>query len=734
MIRKALFTGIFILFGFIQTFAQPNSSRPIPKYQVPINRQLFHDNIDVQQKYLLGSDGKSDSLFKIEDHRDLSFMVTDAITRQVDWLQYQIEANTKTDSRVKSAYLVGLRDILIQMRTGWRKKQIQPSHFGQIIALYKRLMEANDAGEPLTPFLQHFPYDIVSTATIPRIFEENTDYKNVADILLLKFSEQYPEKTFGYLTNFAHLPHADSLIKTLGKQYPEQLYTFAQAPNKLGNMIRNIKDDEFVKTVVSLSQMKSGQVYFPFLDNLVSGKTTIAQIDAAKEDRLKYYRLLVKTQMDYSRRAINGDTAVGFRSLTTWLEKKAKDEFVNEINALHEEKDAVRFACLQPLTAEELYYLAVLSDGLIYTSSYTNGVFPLMMKKANNRGDSLLLSLSFDHYRKFISQAASYNKLKEFFASFRNQEDSKNLMTTFVSSLEQSKGLEDGVDVADSYASVYETLPELARQMLADIKKNYDRNVRNQNQRGVAIYNILYKLFLSANPANNIDLSKELKIPPVYTVSFKSLTNEKGEIITQMFFYGDDDGKIDFDIFVRMFTGGNWTVDQSNKYWVVAKTVKGVPVYIYANRPLPNEKDEDYVAQTALENYMIEKNLQPTITFHRGHSYHAPTSISYMAPTSKIVFMGSCGGYNLIDSILKKSSDAHIISSKQVGKRDINRPFFSLLTEKLRNGQDINWIPFWKEFRAAANISGLEDYIPPYKNLGALFIKAYKKETGGEEL
>lgn len=226
-------------------------------------------------------------------------------------------------------------------------------------------------------------------------------------------------------------------------------------------------------------------------------------------------------------------------------------------------------------------------------------------------------------------------------------------MTTFVSGLEQSKGLEDGVDVADSYASVYETLPELARQMLADIKKNYDRNVRNQNQRGVAIYNILYKLFLSANPANNIDLSKELKIPPVYTVSFKSLANEKGEIITQMFFYGDDDGKIDFDIFVRMFTGGNWTVDQSNKYWVVAKTVKGVPVYIYANRPLPNEKDEDYVAQTALENYMIEKNLQPTITFHRGHSYHAPTSISYMAPTSKIVFMGSCGGYNLIDSILK---------------------------------------------------------------------------------
>jgi hypothetical protein len=56
------------------------------------------------------------------------------------------------------------------------------------------------------------------------------------------------------------------------------------------------------------------------------------------------------------------------------------------------------------------------------------------------------------------------------------------------------------------------------------------------------------------------------------------------------------------------------------------------------------------------------------------------------------------------------------------------------LTEKLRNHKDIDWIPFWKEFRAAANISGLEDYVPPYKNLGALFIKAYKKETGEENL
>ena len=63
------------------------------------------------------------------------------------------------------------------------------------------------------------------------------------------------------------------------------------------------------------------------------------------------------------------------------------------------------------------------------------------------------------------------------------------------------------------------------------------------NKRGIAIYNILNKLFLSADSTNNIDLTKELGIPPVYNVPFSSLTNDKGEVIAQVFFYGDKDGQ-----------------------------------------------------------------------------------------------------------------------------------------------------------------------------------------------
>jgi hypothetical protein len=732
MSGKALL-NIFISLGIASgVFAQGSNE---PKINIPINRQLFHDNIVKEKQLLLGSDGKMDNEFTIESNPDIAQLATQAINHQVDAIRFMIETDSKIDARLKSGYLVGLANILRHMRQGWLKRQVNPSHFAQIFSVYKKLIEVNTEKKSIIPYVEHFPYDIAYTATLPRIFEENPSYNELKDLLLVKFAAQYPDKTFQELSKYPDSKHADSLIKAIGRQYPEQLYSYAQAGNALSRRIKSIKEDTFVKTVVELSEMKSGQIYFPFLDNLVKGKITIAELDAAKDDRLKYYRLLVKTQMDYARRALNGDIAIGFKELTARLQRKGNDEFVNEINALHESPNAIRFKCLQPLTAQELYYLAVFSDGLIYTSSYTQGVFPLMMSKINNRGDSLLMSVSFDHYRKFIRQAAGYNTLKTFFSTFPNKKDASDLMTAFVNGLEKTKGLEDGVDVADSYASLYETMPELANQMLKNVKANYERNLKANNRRGIAIYNILYKLFLSADPKQNIDLTKELGIPPVYNIPFQSFTNEKGEVITQMFFYGDEDGMMDFDIFVRTFANDpKWKLDQSNSKFVVAKTTSGAPVYVFANRPLPNTEDQDYVAQNAMQEYLEKNNLAPTVTFHRGHSYHAPTSVSYITPTSRVVFMGSCGGFFLIDSILKKSPDAHIISSKQTGYRDINLPFIRIFLENLRQRKDIDWIPFWKEFRAAAHITGMEDYIPPYKNLGALFIKAYKRATGEEEM
>jgi predicted GTPase len=201
----------------------------------------------------------------------------------------------------------------------------------------------------------------------------------------------------------------------------------------------------------------------------------------------------------------------------------------------------------------------------------------------------------------------------------------------------------------------------------------------------------------------------------------------------QVFFYGDDDGKMNYNGFLSELPAASWKKVEDTKYWMAFASTKGQPVVIYANKWFDDDKQEGELdkAQAALDTYLQGKDIQPTIVVHRGHSYWVKYTIDQIQPSAKIVLLGSCGGYNVIHSVLQHAPDAHIIASKQTGKKDINQPFMNILNEKLRIGSNIDWIPLWKEFKAkAGNVEGFDDYVPPYKNLGALFIKAYNSSMG----
>jgi hypothetical protein len=315
------------------------------------------------------------------------------------------------------------------------------------------------------------------------------------------------------------------------------------------------------------------------------------------------------------------------------------------------------------------------------------------------------------------------------------EDPANTLMRAFVKNLDKSEGIEDGVDVADSYASIAETLKPVAEDMIKNIQNNYQYNLAQGNKKGVAIYNILNMLFLSADSTQKIDLTKELSIPPIYEVPYSALTyDSNNQVAIQLFIYGDKDGRGLFPSLISMFNNSNWKIDGSNKQWVTVTAAKGMPVTLYMNRPLPEETNEDAVAQEALCKYLATNNIIPKVTINRGHSYNAPYTIEQMSTASKIVFMGSCGGYRSIHDILIKAPDAHIIGTKQIADAPVNNPFLKLIAEKLRTGSNIEWIPFWKELRKMATDKIFDDYVPPHKNLGALFIKAYNIAMGeGEE-
>jgi hypothetical protein len=738
----------------VRSLAQPNSY----PYKVAQDRMIWHDRVDqAQQRLIVLGNGKNDSVIRLTKDDAINLQITDALCRGVDDLQQEIEFDSTLNTNGKKRYLRGLEDMLTGFERAYQAKQIPASMAPDLVAAFSEAMQLDKKSLSIEPVIAAHPYAVGNI--LVECFLLPSPNQGVAPSRLLltrRYCEMHPGLIFSYLSSHRGLPFEDSLIIVAGHHDIGQLYNYAAAGDNLAWRIRNSKDS-LVHTVAMLANSRSGQLYFPFLDELVSGKLSTDDIDKVKDDNLNYFRLLVRIRLDYAARILPPlrDTPLEMNALTTMLEKKSKQVFVNEINALHTvENPAARFKILDPLTPEELYYIIVLSEDEIYTSSYLGVYDRIFQRMRQPFGDSLLMAVHGDYFRKFIKMAAAYNKLEHFLGTMDKQ-NAGIVMKSFVIHLENA-GEEEAVDVADSYSSIVEKSPSLAQYILGEVKGNYEKDVAEGNKKGVIIYHLLETLFESADTAGHTDLSATLGIPSIYTVDHRSLVDDSGRVVEQVYFYGDKDkdGQNSYEDFMALFRrhygggGGGvrpakghrpvrpegkpeWKIVE-NPQWTTITSTRGKPVLIFANKPLLGDDDPDDKAQKALGAYLEAHHLRPTIVIHRGHSYHVKYTIGQMAPTARIVVLGSCGGYNNLSEVLNKSEDAHIISSKQVGTRTVNEPILEAINNTLIAGKDIEWLPMWRELEARfqndpAGKEKFEDYIPPYKNLGAIFIKAYRK-------
>jgi len=706
---------------------------------IPIGRQIFHEKIVDQQKRADKTDGHLDGLIKVGNNFDVNLQVTDALIRKINILRNDIEGNAAiSENNDKVRYLRYIEYLLKDYLAAWKDHSISPAIAPALVNTFTDVFYANMKGETMMPIIEKAPYDIGKI--VASIFTDNPGYQKTQVVLFKKFSSIHPDQILSNLAPYVDEPFADSLVIVAFNNSPSQLYTYAQSTHtKQGKLINSMSDSR-IKTVVQLSKQPRALFYFPFLDDLISGKQTIDGISkvAGTTDRnydsVGYYKLLVKTEIDYYGRLVKGDTPVamfGSDGLVDMLQHKAIQHFVTPINDLHEMPNPVRFRALEPLDAKDLYYMMILGENEIYTSSYKYSFDRMMqMMGPNPHGDSLLISLNFDKFKKFIKLAAGYNKLDEFLRTMAPQ-NSEKLMQAFVLNLEKTGSLEDAVDVADSYGSI--TNPELQKSMLQNVEWNLQRCKKQNNERGEKIYSLLKTIFLSADPKNGIDLSKEIGIPPIYTMDNKYLQDDSGRIIEQIFFYGDKDGIMSYQSYLTSFPSSDWTITDK-KYWIEIKSRKGVPVWIYANKPLDNESSKDAEAQAKLDDYLESQGLKPSVIIHRGHSYHLPFTIKQLPENAKIIMLGSCGGYQNLKTILDYAPEAHIISTKQTGAMNVNKPIIDALDNTFRTGKNIDWRQMWDNLSASfakapkSTRETFDDYIPPQKNLGALFIKAYQKD------
>ena len=726
MQMKKICTTVLTVLISLSVFSQEELAMPA----IPDARFYHHDQI-LRSLTAIEKLGKNaDNIFPVTGDVKLDMAINRSITIRINNLRAHIELDSSLSDNDKYKWLRSINEILSGYLSSFRAHVITPALYPALINAYEQSVKAEFSHNSIYSIIADNEPEVGNILMSNYALKDNAGIPAAKELTVLKACQKNPDRILKILTDFPNSRFADSLIIKAAFQDQEEFYSYAAVPNGLGRKIQSV-NHPLVKILGRLALMQTGRMYFPFLDNLYHKKITIDSILplVSNDSSGGYYKLLVQTRIDYAQRMQKGDTPMGVVALTNKLKSKAIDLYVNEINALHDERnDNFRFKKLEELNEFDLYYLAVLAEEEIYTSSFVVGVYPRIFQRMNiPRSDSLLLLLHNDYYKKFIKMCAAYNTLDNFLSRM-DRSAAETMMKNFVNGLETTRTLEDAVDVADSYASIYN--PKLRKLILEQVQTNLTTNQQQNNKRGELIYDLLNTIFLSMDSTKKIDIAAKFGIDPVYVMPRKSLQDTSGRVIIQQFSYGDKDAVNYFASFMSHFNNPAWKITRKPN-WVEINSAKGSsPVTIYANLPLDEKQELDIQAQDSLISYLEENNISPSIVIHRGHSYYLQETINRLPHGAKLVLLGSCGGYQKLNDILKICPTAQIISSKQVAAGVVNQSLIDAITDRLRLGKDLNWDQLWKtvEVRVGAGYRDkFDDYIPPHKNLGAIFIMAYDK-------
>ncbi|MBL7717785.1 MAG: hypothetical protein JNL72_03030 [Flavipsychrobacter sp.] len=689
---------------------------------IPAQRQVFHNRIEKEQRRADVSDGSVDGSIYFSEDTTLTNSLTRSILTDVDRMQalvenLEISADPSIENEAKIRYLSA---IYLMVNKYNSNLNVEPAYYRRIVQNMRELIIA-DYEKRLEAYARANAniYTLENSTKMLEMLPETKAY------VFGQVARQMPEKMIKRLNEFAKEPYACEVVKAAARIVPIEIYNYASSTNyELLSAVRNC-EDPLVKTILRITDESNYKLStLSFLGDIHNGRLTIEQADSISANPDIYYANLVRLKME-------NDT-LGRAVYTKELARSGL-RYVREMNDLHEEPDAKRFKCIERMPPETLYYLMIYGQDEIYTSSFL-GTFKRMTERmAPLKGDEFLAKLNYDRFRTFLRMCAGYNTLSTFLATMEPEKKSE-VMSNFIAGLEKGgdNDLEDAVDVADAFGSVKDSA--LAGFLRNRIKDNYEASFKARSRKGMIVYGLMAAIFDGSKALSSQDevirQSDVLGLPPVNLVPFSSLTTDSGVVYIQVYFYGDEDGKMSYNNFMGNFRNGKWKI-QEDKFFTTISSIQGKKIVYFANRALPEPGDEE--AQMKLNNYLAEKEITPTFIIHRGHSYHLPTTMSKLAKENKIIILGSCGGYHNLGVVLDRSPDAHIISSKQTGMAVINDAIIRTMNDHMLAGKDINWINIWKEVELSMKGKDVkekfDDYVPPYKNLGVLFIKSYRRLT-----
>jgi len=360
----------------------------------------------------------------------------------------------------------------------------------------------------------------------------------------------------------------------------------------------------------------------------------------------------------------------------------------------------------------------VYSQDEIFTSTYLGMFKRLLAKRKEKSMYRLMENMGFNQFRTFVQMAAGYNTLQELLATMTLEEQDL-LMEHVVEDLDKTGGnLQPAVEVADIYGSLQSDT--LKKVLSSKIKRELSRCVREKNDYGIRLYGLLYKL-AGYDPIDITTPVYSFDVPDLMTVDGKELFPD-GQNIQQHVFYDDEDGEAAFSLFLAHFGGDpNWKISRFTQYTLIQST-KGNKIKMYLNNP-----KFEYSANVV--SAIFEKSGRyPDLLVHRGHSYYLNATVKRLTNNAKVAILGSCGGYHNMAKVLENASDAQIVSSKQIGTWTVNNVLIKDMSDQMRTGDGgIDWKVLWANLdKKLKNNDKWSDYVPPYKNLGMKFIKAFE--------
>ncbi len=520
-----------------------------------------------------------------------------------------------------------------------------------------------------------------------------------------------------YKKNFAK-----RVVEMAAAHAPDEAKRFMIEGNPINKIIRESTDTTLQILVKATAKYGKKTTATTLTGIIASGAITVEKADSITNNPKAYLTALIAIRMQKNPRAEY--------SLERALENQSL-RFVRQINDLHNEAEAKRFASINSFTAAQLYTLIVYSEEEIFTSSFNGVLKRFLTELKRENGFEFLQKIGFNRFRTFIKQLAAFGKLNDFMKTM-SANDAKQLMVMFVSGLDDENiDIGQAVEVADAYTSIQDT--SLATFIRVVIKQEYKRAEANKSQNGRIIYGLLSSLIASSNTFEDSwyqKISRQFGIPNITFIKNQSFFAQNNASIWQMYFYDDEDGAASFKSFLNTFNDKNWTIATEDSLYIKLVSATGKPVIIYANKP-----KAEYTGQAYLEKMLDSAEIQPDVLIHRGHSYYASKTIEKIKPSAKLFVLGSCGGYHNLSGVIQRAPEAQIVSSKQIGVQAVNNPMLKAIAEDLRLGNDILWPDIWQKLDTqlksnSDTYSRFKDYIPPHKNVSAVFIRTYLKLNG----